>query len=70
MRKLAIIDDEKSICAPLEFALEDQFEIYIATHLRAVEELLEKYCLDVVLLDLKFGDISGIEILKMITNCS
>ncbi len=66
MRKLAIIDDEISICAPLEFALEDQFEIYTATHLRAVEDLLEKHRLDVALLDLRFGDISGIEILKMI----
>lgn len=66
MRKLAIIDDEKNICTPLEFALEDQFEIFTATHLRAVEALLNTHLLDVVLLDLKFGEISGIEILKMI----
>lgn len=66
MRKLAIIDDEKSICAPLEFALEDKFEIFTASNLRAVEDLLENHSLDVVLLDLKFGEISGIEILKMI----
>lgn len=66
MRKLAIIDDEKSICTPLEFALEDQFEIFTATHLRAVEDLIQNHELDVALLDLKFGEISGIEILKMI----
>lgn len=50
----------------LEFALEDQFEIFTATHLRAVEDLIQNHELDVVLLDLKFGEISGIEILKMI----
>ncbi len=66
MYKMLIVDDEPSICSSLEFVFEDDYEIYIATDYTGLIKNLEHTMFDIVLLDLKFGSIDGIEILKMI----
>jgi two-component system response regulator AtoC len=66
MSKLLIIDDEKTICTSLMFALEDEYEITTASNIYEVESALNAVYFDVVLLDLKFGDISGLDLLPVI----
>ncbi len=66
MKKLLIIDDEKTICTSLMFALEDEYEITTASNIYEVESALNAVYFDVVLLDLKFGDISGLDLLPTI----
>ncbi len=66
MKKLLIIDDEKTICTSLMFAFEDDYEITTASNIYEVESALNAVDFDVVLLDLKFGEISGLDLLPMI----
>lgn len=68
MYKLLIIDDEKAICSSLEFAFEDEYETYAANNFSTLEEYVSKHYFDVILLDLKFGDIDGLKVLKYIKN--
>ncbi|WIF94100.1 sigma-54-dependent transcriptional regulator [Caminicella sporogenes] len=68
MNKLLIIDDENSICSSLKFVFEDDYDVYTATNIFEVKKCIEKINFDLVLLDLKFGDIDGIDILNMIKN--
>jgi two-component system, NtrC family, response regulator AtoC len=66
MEKIVIIDDEYSICTSLQFALEDQYDVKAFTEpLEALQEIhSEPY--DLCLLDLKLGQINGLEVLKQI----
>ncbi|SKC85648.1 sigma-54-dependent transcriptional regulator [Maledivibacter halophilus] len=66
MNKLLIIDDEKAICNSLKFAFEDKYKTYIAKDFPTVKKYISMYYFDIVLLDLKFGDIDGLEVLKYI----
>jgi two-component system response regulator AtoC len=66
MKKLLIIDDEKAICSSLSFALGKDYDINTAVNILEVNHHLESDFFDLVLLDLKFGEISGIEILVQI----
>lgn len=68
MIKLLIIDDEKSICTSLKFVFEDEYDVYTANNIFEVEKLINEMEFDIVLLDLKFGDISGLDILTTIKN--
>ncbi|SCZ80252.1 sigma-54-dependent transcriptional regulator [Acidaminobacter hydrogenoformans] len=66
MRKLLIIDDEKAICSSLGFALGKDYEISTAVNLVEANHFIEKDYFDLVLLDLKFGEVSGIDLLEQI----
>lgn len=66
MEKILIVDDEKSICDSLTFALEDDYEVISTQNPDEVKDILEKNNIDVVLLDLKIGNVSGIDVLKEI----
>ncbi|WZL74407.1 sigma-54 dependent transcriptional regulator [Clostridiaceae bacterium 35-E11] len=68
MNKLFIVDDEKSICSSLSFAFEDTYDVHTATNIFEVENHLKNHHFDIVLLDLKFGDISGLDILENVKN--
>ncbi|TVP82903.1 MAG: sigma-54-dependent Fis family transcriptional regulator [Alkalicoccus sp.] len=61
-----IIDDEPSICASLEFALENDFEVWSATDPEEGYDILERETVDLCLVDLKIGRESGINVLEKI----
>lgn len=66
MNRILIIDDEVSICDSLEFLLEDNYEVYTSQDPKAALEIIVERDIQVVLLDLKIGNINGIDVLKKI----
>ncbi len=66
MDKVLIIDDEPSILTALKFALEDEFEVDIATNVHEGLDIIKNKNIDIVLLDLYLGEINGLEVLGMI----
>lgn len=66
MRNVLIIDDERTICTSLRFAFEDDYQVFTANNIFELEKLLEEENFDVVLLDLKFGSISGLDLITPI----
>lgn len=65
-KKIIIIDDEISICDSLVFALEDKYDVVFTTNPHEGLEKLKEEDIDIVLLDLKIGNICGLEILEKI----
>ena len=66
MKKLLIIDDEISICNVLRFAFESEYEIYSAINMLEVNNIIKEHKPSIVLLDLRFGNVSGIDLLDKI----
>ncbi|MBU8906592.1 sigma-54-dependent transcriptional regulator [Desertibacillus haloalkaliphilus] len=66
MEKILIIDDEASICSSLEFALEDGYDVYSTTDPANGVEQIKQQPFDLCLLDLRIGDVDGIELLEEI----
>ncbi|HWR45940.1 sigma-54 dependent transcriptional regulator [Sporomusa sp.] len=66
MYKLLIIEDEPAICTSLQFALEDDYEVYTANTEADAIELIANGEIELVLLDLRLGPSDGIEVLKKI----
>lgn len=66
--KILIIDDEKNICTTLTYALEDDYTIFSETNPDKGVEIIKNDNINLVLLDLKIGNINGIDILKEIKN--
>jgi len=66
MTKLLIIDDEKALLNALKFTFEDYFEVLTANNILEVNEQLLNHKPDLALVDLRFGKVSGLEILKKI----
>lgn len=66
MNKILIVDDEKAICDSITFALEDDYEVLSTQQPDKVKEILESNNIDVVLLDLKIGNVNGIDVLREI----
>jgi two-component system, NtrC family, response regulator AtoC len=66
MEKILIIDDEVAICDSLEFALEDEYEVYSSQDPCKGLELLANINIDVVLLDLRIGNVEGLEVIRKI----
>jgi len=67
MEKILIVDDESFICENLERILkEEQYHTVIAQEGRSALRALEEESIDLVFLDLKLPDISGLEVLKKI----
>lgn len=64
MKRILIVDDERTILTALRFALEDLYEIHVADHAAAVFEILESVSVDLVLLDQRLGDEDGLEIIR------
>ena len=63
-KNLLIIDDEKSICSSLTFALEDQYNVESTTDPKeGLKKMLTKHY-HLVLLDLKIGKVDGIDVLQ------
>lgn len=65
-KKIMIIDDEISICDSLVFALEDKYDVIFTTNPHEGLKKLKENDIDIILLDLKIGDICGLEILEKI----
>lgn len=63
---ILIVDDEPGICQVLTYALNSQYQVFVATD--AVEGMakIEEEPIDLVLLDLQIGTQNGIEVLKEI----
>lgn len=61
-----VIDDEQSICVSLKFALEDHYQITTTSDPAEGVQFIEQKAIDVVLLDLRIGGTSGLEILQQI----
>ncbi|WP_179948106.1 sigma-54-dependent transcriptional regulator [Geosporobacter ferrireducens] len=66
MEKLLIVDDETSICTSLSFALEDEYQIFVAEDESTALQLLTKQDIAIILLDLRLGSSDGIQLLKQI----
>jgi DNA-binding NtrC family response regulator len=66
MKNIMVLDDEKSICQSLQFALEDHYSTY--TFMNPIDglEILKELNIHAVLLDLKMGPFDGLEILQEI----
>lgn len=63
---ILIIDDEKSICVSLSFALQAEFDVSWESSPRAAMEHIRSRHVDLVLLDMVIGDVDGIDVLKAI----
>ena len=62
-----ILDDEKLICSSMKRLLQnDENIVHTATKIETARTILDKYEIDLVLLDYALGDIDGITVLKEI----
>jgi two-component system nitrogen regulation response regulator NtrX len=65
--KVLIIDDEKNICLTLQGILEDEkYQVMCAVSGREGVRSFDEYEPDILLLDVKLGDMSGIDILEAV----
>lgn len=60
---LLIVDDEQYTREGLELALEDKFEIFLASNPEEAINVMEAESLEVILTDLKMGDQSGMTVI-------
>ncbi|QNU04816.1 sigma-54-dependent transcriptional regulator [Peribacillus butanolivorans] len=65
-----VIDDEPAICTALSFALEDDYQVVTTTDPDEGLQNIEQISVDIVLLDLRIGSISGLDILQKIKHRS
>jgi len=66
MDNILVIDDEPSILTALQFALEDNFNVYSTTNVQEGLEMLRSKSIDIVLLDQYLGEYDGLEVLQAI----
>ena len=63
--RILVVDDEISMCELLEILLKKEgYDVISAPNGKAALELLAKTAFDLLLCDIRLGDISGIEVLK------
>ena len=67
---ILIVDDEKSICVSLSYALQAEFDVKWETNPQAALERIHNDHIDLVLLDIIIGEVNGIEVLKLIREYS
>ena len=60
---LLIVDDEQHTREGLELALEDKFEVFLASNPEEAFNVMESESLEVVLTDLKMGNQSGMTVI-------
>lgn len=70
MTKIMIIDDEEAICSSLTFALEDDYDTEAFTDPEKGLDAVKDQQPVLVLLDLKIGNVNGIDVLKAIRTVS
>lgn len=63
--KLLVVDDEKNTREALRRAFEDAFEVFVAANLDGSKNLMKSEPMDVVLTDLRLGNESGLDVLKL-----
>ena len=63
--KLLVVDDEKNTRDALRRALEDNFEVFVAANVESSKNLMKSEPMDVVLTDLRLGNESGLDVLKL-----
>ena len=63
--KLLVVDDEKNTRDALRRALEDNFEVFVAANVESSKNLMKSEPMDVVLTDLRLGNESGLNVLKL-----
>ena len=63
--KLLVVDDEKNTRDALRRALEDAFEVFVAANVESSKNLIKSEPMDVVLTDLRLGNESGLDVLKL-----
>jgi two-component system response regulator AtoC len=66
MAKILIIDNEAAICSSLQFALEDEHDVKTTIDPFQGLEWVKEESFDLCLLDLKIGEVNGIEVLNEI----
>ncbi|MBW1917402.1 MAG: response regulator [Deltaproteobacteria bacterium] len=67
MKKILVADDEMSIRLLYSEELKDEgYEVYTAADGREAMDIVEKVPLDLVILDIKMPEMSGIEVLRQI----
>lgn len=66
MLHVLVIDDEPAICNALSFALEDSYQVTTTTDPDEGLRKIENQTFDIVLLDLRIGNKSGLDILLKI----
>jgi len=64
MNRIIILDDESNLCTSLEFLLEEKYEVISFQNPEKAIEYLKKEDADIMLLDLRIGDINGIDVLR------
>ncbi|HPE42894.1 MAG TPA: sigma-54 dependent transcriptional regulator [Bacteroidales bacterium] len=64
---ILILDDEKRLCDELEeFLQRKKFLVHTATRPSAAFQILEQESIDIMVLDIKLPEMSGLEVLKMV----
>lgn len=66
MKNLLIVDDEQTICNALKYALDKEYKIFTANDFKEFENALKNIHIDIALVDLKFGKVNGLDIIKSI----
>lgn len=64
--RILIVDDEAALRDSLRFLLSSKYELFFASHGKEALDLSAKVVPDLVLLDMRLPDISGMDILKQI----
>lgn len=64
MKRILIVDDERTILTALRYALEDLYEIDLADNAETAFEILEAHSVDLVLLDQRLGDVDGLDVIR------
>jgi len=64
LKRILIVDDERTILTALRYALEDLYEIDVADNAETAFEILEAHSVDLVLLDQRLGDVDGLDVIR------
>ncbi len=64
--KILIVDDERSVRESFRIMLKDDYEILLADSGKSAKKIIHGYEVDLVILDIRLPDISGIDLLKEI----
>lgn len=66
MKNLLIVDDKQTICNVLKYALEKEYRIFTANDYKEFEHALKTIDIDIALVDLKFGKVNVLDIIKAV----
>lgn len=66
MEKILVIDDETAILSSLKYLLEDYYKVYTTEDYQTGIDFIVKENINIVLLDLRLGNVSGLDVLEKI----